>query len=90
MIPTSRTDELVQQTIKTKFADCTVLTIAHRLHTIMDSDRVMVLQAGQLMVYHLTFIMSIYLIEYLDMIKFYYNVKRSTVHLLLGVWIYVH
>ncbi|XP_063867034.1 ATP-binding cassette sub-family C member 4-like isoform X1 [Scylla paramamosain] len=44
-----RTDELIQQTIRTKFAECTVLTIAHRLHTIMDSDRVMVLQAGQLM-----------------------------------------
>ncbi|KAG0716160.1 Multidrug resistance-associated protein 4 [Chionoecetes opilio] len=43
-----RTDELIQQTIRTKFEDCTVLTIAHRLHTIMDSDRVMVLQAGTL------------------------------------------
>ncbi|MPC49219.1 Multidrug resistance-associated protein 4 [Portunus trituberculatus] len=45
----AKTDELIQQTIRTKFAECTVLTIAHRLHTIMDSDRVMVLQAGQLM-----------------------------------------
>ncbi|XP_050734387.1 ATP-binding cassette sub-family C member 4-like isoform X2 [Eriocheir sinensis] len=44
-----RTDELIQQTIRTRFKDCTVFTIAHRLHTIMDSDRVMVLQAGQLM-----------------------------------------
>ena len=37
-----RTDELIQGTIRTKFRNCTVLTIAHRLHTIMDSDRVMV------------------------------------------------
>ncbi|NWY95195.1 MRP2 protein, partial [Loxia curvirostra] len=42
------TDHLIQTTIRSAFADCTVLTIAHRLHTIMDSNRVMVLQAGQI------------------------------------------
>uniref|UniRef100_A0A8C6JAL6 Canalicular multispecific organic anion transporter 1 n=1 Tax=Melopsittacus undulatus TaxID=13146 RepID=A0A8C6JAL6_MELUD len=42
------TDHLIQTTIRSEFADCTVLTIAHRLHTIMDSDRVMVLQAGRI------------------------------------------
>lgn len=42
------TDDLIQTTIRTQFAECTVITIAHRLNTIMDSDRVMVLQAGRI------------------------------------------
>ncbi|CAJ0569827.1 unnamed protein product, partial [Mesorhabditis spiculigera] len=42
------TDELIQKTIRRQFANSTVLTIAHRLHTIMDSDRVMVLKDGRL------------------------------------------
>uniref|UniRef100_A0A914X1N7 Uncharacterized protein n=1 Tax=Plectus sambesii TaxID=2011161 RepID=A0A914X1N7_9BILA len=43
------TDSLIQETIKSRFVDSTVLTIAHRLNTIMDSDRVMVLENGHLM-----------------------------------------
>jgi ABC-type multidrug transport system fused ATPase/permease subunit len=40
------TDEFLQQMVKTQFKQCTVLTIAHRLNTIMESDDVLVLAAG--------------------------------------------
>ncbi|CAM1314160.1 ABCC2 (predicted) [Pycnogonum litorale] len=42
-----QTDRLIQEIVKREFSDCTVLTIAHRLTTIMDSTRVMVLDSGR-------------------------------------------
>ncbi|ABN67247.2 metal resistance protein YCF1 [Scheffersomyces stipitis CBS 6054] len=42
-----QTDKIIQQTIRKEFKDKTIVTIAHRLNTIMDSDRVLVLDKGE-------------------------------------------
>lgn len=44
-----RTDALIQKTIREEFKSCTMLIIAHRLNTIIDSDRILLLDAGQVL-----------------------------------------
>ncbi|EPS73599.1 hypothetical protein M569_01152, partial [Genlisea aurea] len=46
-----RTDALIQKTIRKEFKSCTMLTIAHRLNTVIDSDDILVLDHGQLIEY---------------------------------------
>lgn len=41
-------DAIIQRTVKKEFVDSTVLIIAHRLHTVMTCDRIMVMDAGML------------------------------------------
>nr|CAC48162.1 multidrug resistance protein 2 [Canis lupus familiaris] len=45
------TDHLIQMTIQREFSHCTTITIAHRLHTIMDSDKIIVLDNGKIVEY---------------------------------------
>jgi len=41
------TEQVIQKLIKKSFKDCTMITIAHRLQTIMESDKVMVMSYGK-------------------------------------------
>ncbi|KAF8410845.1 hypothetical protein HHK36_003382 [Tetracentron sinense] len=46
------TDNLIQQTLKQHFADCTVVTIAHRITSVLDSDMVILLDHGLVQCFH--------------------------------------
>eukprot|EP00047_Mylnosiga_fluctuans_P022266 m.116895 g.116895 ORF g.116895 m.116895 type:complete len:101 (+) comp9195_c0_seq1:1230-1532(+) len=48
LTPDSQTDSLIQAAIRKAFAHCTLLTIAHRLDTILDSDRILILDQGHI------------------------------------------
>ncbi|XP_030477035.1 ABC transporter C family member 8-like [Syzygium oleosum] len=47
----STTDAVLQRIIRQEFSDCTVITVAHRVPTVIDSDMVMVLSYGNLVEY---------------------------------------
>jgi ATP-binding cassette subfamily C (CFTR/MRP) protein 1 len=43
-----QTDKIIQETIRSEFKDKTIITIAHRLETVMDSDKIVTLDMGEL------------------------------------------
>lgn len=47
------TDERIQQTLRSEFKESTLITIAHRLRTIMDYDKILVLDEGKVAEYDL-------------------------------------
>ncbi|XP_024973201.1 ABC transporter C family member 8-like isoform X4 [Cynara cardunculus var. scolymus] len=47
----STTDAVLQKIIREEFSNCTVITVAHRVPTVIDSDKVMVLSFGKMVEY---------------------------------------
>lgn len=45
------TDRLIQATLRKSFANCTLLAIAHRLHTVLDYDKIFVMNEGKVLEY---------------------------------------
>ena len=60
----SATDGIIQNIISQEFKDRTVVTIAHRIHTVIASDLVLVLSDGEFEVLHLSFFYSLYWLLY--------------------------
>jgi ABC-type transport system involved in cytochrome bd biosynthesis fused ATPase/permease subunit len=68
------TDEKIQQMIRTEFVDCTILCIAHRLRTIIDYDRILVLGEQTLCITF--FKMIIFNIFYIYLSLFFLKKKK--------------
>ncbi|CAG8605311.1 6053_t:CDS:2, partial [Racocetra fulgida] len=52
-----KTDDLIQSTIREEFKDSTVITIAHRLQTGIDYDRILVMGAGNIVKFDIPYLL---------------------------------
>ncbi|KOC69719.1 putative multidrug resistance-associated protein lethal(2)03659, partial [Habropoda laboriosa] len=66
-----QTDALIQETVRKKFVDCTVFTVAHRLNTIMDSDKILVMDEGYLVEFDHPYVL-------LQKKGYFYNMLQQT------------
>lgn len=70
----SATDGMIQKIISQEFRDRTIVTIAHRIHTVIDSDLVLVLSDGKLHITYLNFL--VYQPNYFDSVFFILKTGR--------------
>lgn len=60
-----RTDAIIQKTIREEFKSCTMLIIAHRLNTIIDCDRIVLLDSGRVFLLNFLAFAFIYMLFFL-------------------------
>ena len=75
----SATDAILQRVIRQEFAQCTVITVAHRVPTVIDSDMVMVLSYGMLITCSFHFVLNFRLNSFLFVLIFRYTMFVSYV-----------
>ena len=75
-----QTDGLIQKTLRKRFEDCTVFIIAHRLNTVMDCDKFIVMDAGHMVVSR--FFISLFCFCYNDLFQSlisYFVIHRNSI-----------